>query len=71
MSHVLESARLGEMPQEEQGLVRESTLGDWANFWDKRGEPPPGFNALQSLPQQVQKRIAAGFELLARKPLAP
>jgi uncharacterized protein YbaR (Trm112 family) len=40
-------------------------------FWNKRDGPPPAFDALQSLPQPMQKRIAAGFELLARKPLAP
>ena len=69
ISHVLESARLSGVPSEEQGLIRASTMGDWAEFWDKRGGPPPGFDALQSLPQPIQKRIAAGFELLARKPL--
>lgn len=71
MSHVLESARSGEIPSNEQALIRGSTLGEWADFWNKRGEPPPGFHALQSLPQPMQKRIAAGFELLARKPPAP
>ena len=71
MSHVLESARLGEVSSKEQSLISESKIGEWAEFWDKRGKPPPAFNALQSLPQSMQKRIAAGFELLARKPLAP
>jgi SAM-dependent methyltransferase len=71
VAHVLESARLGEVPSNEQALISASKLGDWADFWNKRGDPPPGFNALQSLPQPIQKRIAAGFELLARKPLAP
>ena len=71
MSQVLESTRLGGVPSKERGLISASKIGDWADFWDKRGEPPPGFDALQSLPQPIQKRIAAGFELLARKPLAP
>jgi SAM-dependent methyltransferase len=71
MSQVLESARLGGVPLEEQGLISGSKIGEWAEFYDKHGAPPPGFNALQSLPQPIQKRIAAGFELLARKPLKP
>jgi len=71
MSSVMESVRLGEVPLEEQDLVSTTTVGEWANFWNKRGEPPPGFHALQSLPQPIQRRIAAGFELLARKPVAP
>jgi SAM-dependent methyltransferase len=70
MSNVLEAARLGEAPLLEQDLISKTTVGEWANFWNKRGEPPPGFHALQALPQPMQKRIAAGFELLARKPLA-
>ena len=69
-SQVLESARLAGVTPEEQGLVSTSKIGEWADFWNKRGEPPAGFNVLQSLPQPMQKRIAAGFELLARKPLA-
>ena len=71
MSRVLESARLGGLSSKERKLIKESTLGKWANFWDKGDAPPPGYNALQSLPQTMQKRVAAGFELLARKPLAP
>jgi SAM-dependent methyltransferase len=70
-SQVLESARLGGATSEEQALISQSKIGDWADFWNKRTELPPGFNALQSLPQPMQKRVAAGFELLARKPLAP
>jgi SAM-dependent methyltransferase len=70
-AQVLESARLAGVPSEEQALISASKMGDWADFWNKRGEPPHGFSALQSLPQPIQKRIAAGFELLARKPLAP
>ena len=71
MSQVLESARVGGVSSKEQGLIGESKIGEWARFWNKRDEPPPAFNALQSLPQPIQKRIAGGFELLARKPLAP
>lgn len=68
ISNVLETARLGGASWKEQGLLSESTVGEWAEFWMKRGEPPPGFATLQNLPQPMQKRIAAGFELLATKP---
>lgn len=71
MSQVLESARLGGASAEEEKMIGQSTLAQWADFWNTRGEHPPGFGALQSLPQPMQKRIAGGFELLARKPLAP
>ena len=68
MSNLLEAVRLGGATWKEQTLISESTIGEWAEFWNKRGEPPLGFNTLQDLPQPVQKRIAGGFELFARKP---
>jgi len=68
LSNVLESARAGGVPESEQALISGSKIGEWAEYWGKWGEPPPGFNALQSLPQPMQKRVAAGFELLAKKP---
>jgi SAM-dependent methyltransferase len=67
MSNVLEAARLGGASWKEQALISDSTVGEWAEFWTQRGEPPPGFGTLQNLPQPMQKRIAAGFELLATK----
>ena len=71
ISNVLEAVRASEASWKDETLFSESTIGEWAEFWTTRGEQPPGFSALQSLPQTLQKRIAAGFELLARKPLAP
>jgi SAM-dependent methyltransferase len=71
MSQVLESARLGGASADEKKMIGQSTIAQWADFWNTRGEHPPGFGVLQSLPQPMQKRIAGGFELLARKPLAP
>jgi len=68
MSNVLESARAGGIPESEQALISGSKISDWAEYWSKWGEPPPGFDALQSLPQPMQKRVAAGFELIAKKP---
>jgi hypothetical protein len=44
-----------------------TTLGEWADFWAGTGDHPDGFEILQSLPQSAQSKIAAGFELIARK----
>lgn len=51
-------------------LLENTTLGEWSAYWAAQSNPPPGFEALQSLPQEFQRRIAAGFELIARKPEA-
>ena len=53
----------------EQTTVRETTLGEWADFWAGKTGRPDGFETLQKLPQSSQKRIAAGFELIGRKPI--
>lgn len=46
-----------------------STLADWARFWaDPSARQGPLWESLQRLPPEVQKRTAAGFELVARKP---
>jgi len=37
------------------------------DFWNWREEPLPDFAALRTLPEELQERGAAGFELLARK----
>ncbi|MEY2493767.1 MAG: hypothetical protein QOJ45_259 [Verrucomicrobiota bacterium] len=71
LSTVVEAARTADATWREQTLLSESTIGEWAEFWKTRGEQPPGFNTLQHLPENLQKRIAAGFELLARKPATP
>ncbi|MEY2564900.1 MAG: hypothetical protein QOH88_3093 [Verrucomicrobiota bacterium] len=71
LSTVVEAARRADATWREQTLLSESTIGEWAEFWKTRGEQPPGFSTLQHLPEDIQKRIAAGFELLARKPAAP
>jgi SAM-dependent methyltransferase len=68
MSNVLESARAGGIPPDQLEVIGATKLGDWANFWNKHGSPPPGYDALQALPQPIQKQIAAGFELRAKKP---
>jgi hypothetical protein len=49
--------------------VQETTLGEWADFWAGKTGPPDGFETLQKLPQSSQKKIAAGFELIGRKPI--
>jgi hypothetical protein len=68
MSNVLESARAGGIPPDQLEVIGTSKLVDWANFWNKHGSPPAGYDALQALPQPIQKQIAAGFELRAKKP---
>jgi hypothetical protein len=68
---LLETLRESGASAETQAQIANARLGQWANFWNRKFEPPPGFDALLGLPQEFQKRLAAGFELLARKPAAP
>jgi len=71
MSTVAQSMREAGISAEKQSHVLESRMGEWAELWDTRfANPPDSFAILQSLPQLQQKSIAAGFELLARKPAA-
>jgi SAM-dependent methyltransferase len=65
---LLETVRQSGMPAAVQAEIAETRLSQWANFWNRKADPPPGFAALLTLPQELQKRVAAGFELLARKP---
>jgi uncharacterized protein YbaR (Trm112 family) len=67
-STVLETVRSAGATAEEVTLLARSSLGEWATFWNRRSNPPPGFVTLQNLPQALQQRIAAGFELIARRP---
>ena len=64
---LLETVRQSGMPVTTQAEIADSRLGQWAEFWSRKSEPPPGFDALLSLPQELQKRLAAGFELLPHK----
>lgn len=70
MSNVLEAARAGGATWREQMRLSDTTLGEWSEFWAGRGEQPPGFETLQNLALEHQKRIAGGFEMIARKPSA-
>lgn len=70
MSNVLEAARASGASWREQMRLSDTTIGEWAEFWAGRGDQPPGFQTLQSLPLEAQKKIAAGFEMIARKPAA-
>ncbi len=65
---LLETLRESGMSAETQEKIASSRLEQWADFWHRKVDPPPGFDALLTLPQEFQKRLAAGFELLARKP---
>jgi uncharacterized protein YbaR (Trm112 family) len=68
ISTVLETMRSASI--EERTRLGQTSLDDWASFWQTRGVPPPGFDALENLPQSLQQGIAAGFELIAHKPAA-
>ena len=54
--------------EEEQNSLADSTLRQWADFWARKTGPPKGLSTLEGLPQHLQKRLAAGFELIAKKP---
>ncbi len=69
LSSVLDAAAAGRISEKELIHISDTTLGEWANFWRHRIEQPPGFQVLQNLPQEFQGRVAAGFELTARKPI--
>ena len=69
MSSVMDTLRQGGVSGREQLIVRETKVGEWADFWTAKTAPPPGFEVLQNLPQTAQGKIAAGFELIARKPI--
>ncbi|HEV3410192.1 MAG TPA: methyltransferase domain-containing protein [Chthoniobacterales bacterium] len=68
-ANVLDTAAAGNVGSVEQAAISQSTVGDWAGFWRRGcvGELPPGFMALRNLPQALQARVAAGFQLVARK----
>ena len=48
-------------PEEEQKSIADTTLRQWADFWARTTEPPKGFSTLEGLPQDLQKRLAAGI----------
>ncbi len=64
---LLDALDQSELSPAEQEQIADSRLLDWGKFWRNKNEPPPGFNALLRLPQELQKHVAAGFELRARK----
>jgi uncharacterized protein YbaR (Trm112 family)/predicted SAM-dependent methyltransferase len=70
MSNVLECVRTAEGSIEDKAALSRTTIGEWAAFWAEGKNPPSGFQILQDMPQELQKGISAGFELLARKPSA-
>jgi len=67
MSSVINTAKEGGTALDKVMRLRNSTLGEWADLWAGTGHHPGGFEILQSLPQSAQSKIAAGFELVARK----
>lgn len=67
MSSVINTAKEGGAALDKVMRLSNTTLGEWADFWAGTGDHPDGFEILQSLPQSAQSKIAAGFELIARK----
>ncbi|MFL6582931.1 MAG: class I SAM-dependent methyltransferase [Chthoniobacterales bacterium] len=67
LTSVIEAAR-GAVSWKEIAALENTTLGEWSAYWANKAEPPPGFAMLQNLPQEFQRRVSAGFELIARKP---
>jgi SAM-dependent methyltransferase len=70
LTSVIEAARGAGTAWKEIMELENTTIGEWWQFWANKAPPPPGFAMLQTLPQEFQKRVAAGFELIARKPSA-
>ncbi len=70
VSSILDTARAAGASWKDQTLLENTSIGEWAEFWAGKTAPPHGFEFLQHLPQEFQSRIAAGFELVARKPTA-
>jgi SAM-dependent methyltransferase len=66
-ANLLEVLRRSGVSGKEEAMISGTTIGEWAEFWSGKAEPPPGFTNLQGLPQDMQKRVAAGFELVAHK----
>ena len=64
---LLDTLRAGEVAPEEQDAIGQTSLVDWARFWEGKTGAPPGFVTLQNLPSSLQQRVAAGFELHAHK----
>jgi SAM-dependent methyltransferase len=68
LTSVIEAARGAGASPKEVLMLENTSLSEWAEYWRSQAKPPPGFHTLQNLPQEFQKRVAAGFELIGRKP---
>ena len=68
-ANIIDAAAAGGATAEQLTEIGAGTIGDWARFWQTRAAPPDSFATLQNLPQTAQARVAAGFELMARKPI--
>jgi hypothetical protein len=47
--------------------VERTTLQEWAEFWNDWRKVPAAFSILHNLPLKLHSRVAAGFEIIARK----
>lgn len=68
LNSVIQAARDGGADAAQIQDLENTTLRDWAKYWAEQAAPPSTFYILQNLPQDLQKRVSAGFELIARKP---
>ena len=67
-ANIVAAATAGGATPEQLAQINASTIGEWAQLWQTRAGPPASFTTLQNLPPDAQARVAAGFELMARKP---
>lgn len=68
MAQVMDAAGRSGATIRECTLLGNTSISEWAEFWAGKAAPPDGFEMLQSLPPEFQRKISAGFELVARKP---
>ena len=67
LNQVLESVGTS-CGKEAREAAGQTTLREWADLWTDRSKVPAVFQELQSLPNEFQSGISAGFELVAHKP---
>jgi hypothetical protein len=58
---LLETLRESGVPADRQAQISQNRLEQWAAFWNRKSDPPPGFDALLTLPQDFQKKTGGRF----------
>lgn len=62
VNRVIAAARDGGADATQIHQLEQMTLRDWAKYWAEQAAPPQAFYTSQNLPQDLHKRVAAGFE---------